>query len=148
MSSSQQAPQIGQLKFQVGFHTDIGNKRENQDIVDSRELVAGIHFLAVYDGHGTNGKECAEFARTHLPVILAKEKDLEKQPSLALRNAFMKCHEMYKKNEIDIYLSGTTATVALIQPSLHQVVVANVGDSGAILLQRKQGIVRAESVTW
>jgi serine/threonine protein phosphatase PrpC len=42
--------------------------------------------FAVFDGHG--GPNCAEFLKEHFPLLLARSKNLESNPELALRETF------------------------------------------------------------
>eukprot|EP01135_Chromosphaera_perkinsii_P002877 Nk52_evm32s229 gene=Nk52_evmTU32s229 len=134
------------LKVQIAGTTDIGNKRENQDVFDSKVFENGLNYVAVYDGHGGNGKLCAEFAKEQVPTLLCKEPNLATAPKAALTSCFAKCHKAMKA-DIDIYLSGTTATVALVNTEERKIFIGNLGDSGAIVIRKIKGKLETEQIT-
>eukprot|EP00736_Rhodelphis_marinus_P007059 Rmarinus@m.21147 len=103
-------------------------------------------FLSVFDGHA--GASVASFAAENLRKILrcllfdefkkrasAGEKDMEAACIAAmaagLREAFIRCSQHVVKNGLQ---GGSTATVALLVG--RRIVIANAGDSPAILVRR------------
>ena len=81
------------------------------------------------------------------PLILTQHKNLASNPEKALSNALMEMNRDLHTSFIDDSLSGTTACVVLMQG--HKLVVANVGDSRAVLAKRSfDGSLVAEELTW
>eukprot|EP01136_Pigoraptor_vietnamica_P031061 Opistho-1_new@91130 len=131
------------VKF--GGHTDIGNKSENQDEFEAKLRPEGV-FLGVYDGHGQNGRKIAVFTKENLPNVLREDPNFKKDIKKAIRNTFLKMQDIVKASGHDIYLSGTTATIALVIGT--KLIVANVGDSRAILgREDSKGQVKAVVLT-
>ena len=108
-------------------------------------------FFGVFDGHGTHGDSCAEFARDHVPINFAstdayKHGDFERafHDSYVSTNADMHLQERYGK--FTDMLSGTTAICGMVAG--RTLYVANVGDSRAILCVRDEsGKLRAEPLS-
>ncbi|GAV56969.1 PP2C domain-containing protein [Cephalotus follicularis] len=112
------------------------------------------HFFGVYDGHG--GSQVANYCRDRVHTALAEEIDLV---NVCLSTASMKntCHEQWQKAFINCFLKvdnevggqgglhpvaaetvGSTAVVAIICSS--HIIVANCGDSRAVLCRGKEPI--------
>ncbi|KAD4889370.1 hypothetical protein E3N88_21443 [Mikania micrantha] len=112
------------------------------------------HFFGVYDGHG--GSQVANYCRDHVHIALQEELKMMKQELVkgtvndsvqtSWKKAFTNCFE-----KVDNEVSGTptsepvapetvgsTAVVALICSS--HIVVANCGDSRAVLYRGKEAI--------
>mmetsp|Transcript_431 Transcript_431/g.542 ORF Transcript_431/g.542 Transcript_431/m.542 type:complete len:288 (+) Transcript_431:168-1031(+) len=89
---------------------------------------------AVYDGHGGDG--CSEFCKKNLFKYLKKSEGYGADLPSALRDSFLQVEEKYKKRaEKENISDGSTATVVAIRDK--RLVVANVGDSRAILIRQK-----------
>jgi len=99
-------------------------------------------FFGVFDGHGSNGHEVAEFCAKQLPRSLAEEleklkkKRHETHTSIDEKDyigrAFYKTFELLKtKSGIECTYSGSTAILCLIQGET--LFACNVGDSRAVL---------------
>lgn len=101
-------------------------------------------FLSVFDGHG--GRGVADFASTHLlPCIMESEAYKSAAVSgfateddsllfSSLRAGFNKCDaDAYVASCTSGDRSGSTAIAALISP--HRIIVANSGDSRAVLVR-------------
>jgi protein phosphatase PTC2/3 len=89
--------------------------------------------FAVFDGHG--GANCADFLREHFPVLLSRSKYVDSHPEQALRETFEKCEEKFLElceAKGGGETSGSCAVVCLLVGE--QVVVANLGDSRALML--------------
>jgi len=59
---------------QRGYYPDEPSKN-NQDAISITKKFAGEDgdlFFGVYDGHGSDGDDCAKYAREHLPKLLSK----------------------------------------------------------------------------
>jgi serine/threonine protein phosphatase PrpC len=87
--------------------------------------------LGVCDGHGDRGK-VSDFVATHAPSVLQSHMTEEDSPDW---DAIWKttCLELDDKLKLEKIQGGSTAVFALITEDL--IVVANVGDSRAILIQ-------------
>lgn len=103
-------------------------------------------FLSVFDGHG--GRGVADFVSTHLlPCIMETEaynsaaaSGFEDDSLLfsSLRAGFNKCDaDAYGASCTSGDRSGSTAIAALISP--HRIIVANCGDSRAVLVRTTVG---------
>lgn len=92
--------------------------------------------FAVYDGHGQGGELVSQFALHEIQHRLERHEALGKDTPRALRETFLAVDEALKQEPmIESLFSGTTACVALL--SKGKLTLANVGDSRAILAQKK-----------
>uniref|UniRef100_T1IXQ3 protein-serine/threonine phosphatase n=1 Tax=Strigamia maritima TaxID=126957 RepID=T1IXQ3_STRMM len=119
----------------VGSASLIGRRSANEDRIQIKEISPDILYLAVFDGHG--GNDCADFCserlQDHICFWLNRgETDLK----TILFTSFVEVNNAYSRfvtyNRTKTTLSGTTATVCLLQNSI-ELVVGHVGDSRAIL---------------
>ena len=97
----------------------------------SEEGAQDCHLFAVYDGHGSTGDFCAQFARDKWPPLLkAALKETKDEPSAAFKSSLVQVNaDLHKDESIDDSLSGTTCIAVLFQGgTIH---VANIGDSRA-----------------
>ncbi|XP_061364189.1 probable protein phosphatase 2C 33 [Gastrolobium bilobum] len=120
-----------------------GRKGINQDAVLLWENFCSKEdtiFCGVFDGHGPYGHMVAKKVRDSLPLKLIAQLDLHpnnKDPTTAtLTESFLKACKLIDKelklhHLIHCYCSGTTA-VTLVKQG-HDLVIANVGDSRAVL---------------
>ena len=94
----------------------------------------------VFDGHG--GTSAAEFARKHLLASLLAHAAFPGRPAEALRGAFVTTDEAYyravHRAEAPERDAGATALAALVWGG--RLVVANAGDSRAVLSRRGRAI--------
>lgn len=106
---------------------------ENQDAFIASASASGTKALvAVFDGHGEQGKRVSEFARLHLAKSLFNNKDLHSNPISALESAYFDTQQNLEKNRnFDAFHSGTTAVAAYRHRD--KLFIANVGDSRAVL---------------
>lgn len=102
------------------------------DMEAPQELLTG--FYAVFDGH--NGTSAAQFAAEHMAQFLLSDSSFSNKPSVALVNSFLRSdHEFCEAVCAGrCQESGSTALVALVAGN--QLVVANAGDSRAVLSRR------------
>ncbi|XP_047448518.1 protein phosphatase 1F [Mugil cephalus] len=92
-------------------------------------------YYAVFDGHG--GVEAAAYAATHLHVALGKLEILQSDTATALKSAFIRTDDMFRrKAKRERLRSGSTGVVVLIQGQ--ELAVAWLGDSQAILVRKGQ----------
>jgi serine/threonine protein phosphatase PrpC/CRP-like cAMP-binding protein len=106
---------------------------------------------AVFDGHGSAGDGCAQFAKHELPVALGKalqaaqQEDANHHPDGhlsrdAIQQALLKAHvetnqALRNDHSIDDSLSGTTAISLYLHGRRNRMTISNVGDSRAVLGQ-------------
>lgn len=112
-------------------------KPENQDsfIIKANILgIKGIYLFAVCDGHGPEGHLVARFIKEHLGDLVEKAL-IAYLPLHALEQAFEKLYEKLMESDIDVSYSGSTLVSVLVYGDL--VVCANVGDSRAIIANKK-----------
>ncbi|XP_063820853.1 protein phosphatase 1F isoform X2 [Pseudophryne corroboree] len=98
-------------------------------------------FFAVFDGHG--GLDAANYAATHVHVMVAHHEALPSDPARALKEAFQRTDAMFLKRAKRMRLrSGTTGVCALLEGDrLH---VAWLGDSQAFLVQQGNPVTLME----
>jgi len=94
--------------------------------------------LAVFDGHGPYGHDVSDFCTKKLHNYLFKYMEEFKDIPKALKTSFKQTHdqlvaECNEEAEFDCALSGTTATVVVIDRNANKVYTACVGDSRAII---------------
>lgn len=115
-------------------------KQECQDTCCMlQNLGNDTYFFAVYDGHGSSGREASQTANDYISSELQKsshkgelgrldgEKDVEEYLSKVFKNAEKKL----KSSGIDYSSSGTCAISVFIQGN--RCFIANLGDSRAVL---------------
>lgn len=112
-----------------------------------------VALYGVFEGHGPAGHHCSAFVRGHLPECIFADPDLFSRPKAVLRRCFLRTQEVLMKQDFDLHMSGTTATVTLVldirrsethcgidpkgtDESDTWAFVAHVGDSRAILASR------------
>mgnify|MGYP000882204467 CR=1 FL=1 len=136
-----------------------GQRKINQDSFIAVTNLGGErfdrHLFGVYDGHGSNGHYVSSFVKEHLPstplskllcfnflhsiiALLLNDRNLYRNPPLALINSYDICHKKLMMSEIDVKFSGTTAITILIVGD--KVISANAGDSRAIMGKLSKGI--------
>eukprot|EP00736_Rhodelphis_marinus_P000611 Rmarinus@m.26729 len=98
------------------------------------------HFFGVFDGHGQYGTPCSNFARDYIPESIKKSEHFKTDFQRAYREAFVSCNsKMHFKSatnvSFDDTLSGTTAITIYIKGKT--IYVANVGDSRAVIAERR-----------
>lgn len=124
--------------MKVGFSSDIGQKSSFEDTHVMLESFGGFRnksFFAIYDGH--RGKEASKIASEVLHEVLLAEIKKDKDISDALEKAFIDTDKQIEETGIE---SGTTAVVALFDGQ--NLIVANVGDSRAVLDRGRLGVKR------
>lgn len=118
----------------------VNSGKPNQDSFCINPQLGGdpnAHLFGVFDGHGTFGGECAEFVKDNISHSLVLSEELEKTDTIkACKRAFEVTNsQLHVNRDIDDSMSGTTAVTVMVKgDKLH---VANVGDSRAIIAQKK-----------
>lgn len=137
-----------QLSLKHSASTDIGGRSAQQDvhliISDLFKEKPGTtpptpkcSLFAVLDGHGTDGGKASTFATKILPQILKEHKQLlMDDPEAALKQVFARIHQdLVENQDIDTYMSGTTAIVVLVMDG--KLIVSHLGDSRGVLVRRE-----------
>ncbi|KAG9394078.1 Serine/threonine phosphatase, family [Carpediemonas membranifera] len=93
-------------------------------------------FLGIFDGHG--GDEASRFAAASLPKMLAKNKNLEVNPTKALELAFQYTDRSFAREHYHNSFAGSTAIVSLLVTNEEgtKLYVANAGDCRGILVRK------------
>lgn len=132
---------------QRGYYPNALGKA-NQDSYLICESLLGdksCNFFGVFDGHGEYGDFCSHYAADQLPHHLSNEMEKEggtkilqsdKMQELYIRS-FTNTNAGLHASEIDDTLSGTTG-ISILQKG-DQLIVANVGDSRAIIASEVNG---------
>lgn len=152
---------------QTGFYPS-NMLKPNQDAYSIKHDIGGeerVSQFVVYDGHGDNGHECAQYAKKKVPKkldevsrqlrvkaaqTLAKSKgekfvfNPKTWPALTKEQCEQMCSKAYNQannlmhNEKNVHsrLSGTTAITAVFYGN--KVTIANVGDSRAVIGTQKK----------
>lgn len=121
---------------QRGYYPDSPDK-PNQDAFCAHVCFGGDpeqHLLGVFDGHGEFGSQAAQFARDRVPGNLLASGHFAGNPALAMHNAMVAANMQCHQADFDDSMSGTTAVCLLVRG--RQLLVANVGDSRAVLAER------------
>ncbi|XP_051883732.1 protein phosphatase 1K, mitochondrial-like [Pristis pectinata] len=118
----------------IGYASQIGKRRDNEDRFSIAELSDGLFCFAVFDGHG--GTDAAEFCSRYIGHYIQYASIYflivpEFSTNLGATDSdFMQ--DVCDSGKGALFTSGTTATVALLKEE-SLLMVANVGDSPAIL---------------
>jgi len=136
VSSSSSAPRAS---FGVSTLCNVGKSNENQDAFVATGNSSGSKCLVgVFDGHGEMGKIISEFAKTHITKSLFNHKELHSNPASALEGAYFDAQRQIERHHSgQAFHSGTTGVCAYQHRD--KLVVANVGDSRAVLGQVSEG---------
>lgn len=99
----------------------------------------GCYYFAVYDGHGTSGKEAAQSANDYISLFIEhqdkKIRSLTTQSSVDqfLRGMYKSAEAKLKTSGIDYNNSGTCVISVFIRKN--QAFISNLGDSRAVLFR-------------
>jgi serine/threonine protein kinase/serine/threonine protein phosphatase PrpC/uncharacterized membrane protein YfcA len=121
---------------QKGYYpTDFKRLKKNQDSFDLQANVAGRegkHWAAVFDGHGTTGDACSNFAK----LGVFKEFESAMRRGDVASSALLQAHSvvnqaLHEDDTIDDEKSGTTSVCVYLEDAA--LCIANVGDSVCML---------------
>ncbi|KAI9225879.1 MAG: phosphatase 2C-like domain-containing protein [Piptocephalis tieghemiana] len=140
------------FNLEHGASTDRGGKKENQDVFlllpQLFEDEDDYSLYGVFDGHGSNGAQAATYIQSILPGLFRSRKDnFLSDPHATIRDIFQESNSLLcEDEEIDTYLSGTTASLVIITPN--RLIIAHLGDSRIVLAQKHiSGDIRAIEMT-
>jgi len=126
-----------------GVTSEKGNRPSQQDeflIIENVFGDSSHHLYAVFDGHGVQGDKVSHAVKKLFSQVFPRNKEnFLSDPKEAFITMFRDVGEMLESDpDIDTYMSGTTATIAVLTPT--SVIVANLGDCRVILAQSKKVI--------
>ena len=129
------------MEVDVGAIIITGRADEDRAVViknlgDIDPKAAKHSLYAVYDGHG--GSETVEYVAKNLHKKFVGSVHFPGNIPLALSDSFLKTDEGLKAEGIGMK-NGTTAVVAVVKPN-REIIIANTGDSRAILARRSRAI--------
>lgn len=113
---------------------NVGKGSENQDsFITSANPSGSKAFVGVFDGHGEKGGQLSRFARSAMTMNLFEDANFHSNPKAAMDNAYRATQDQIighhgREHAGD---SGTTAISAY--KNRNNLLVANVGDSRAVL---------------
>jgi len=114
------------------------NKLECQDTFCVMEdFYRRMTFLAVYDGHGPNGRHASDLANSSIRNYLLDNKetlaslDGEEGVKKFFKNMCSEIQDLYHKDELDYQLSGTCAIMVRVKDDM--IYTGNLGDSRAVI---------------
>lgn len=154
--------ELGKIKIRYGYMCQSGKKdgsiAHNKDWFSAVQDFVGKGldqhyfendaYFAVCDGHGNYGEDCAKYAANRIARRLKhglKEKvkdqgkraagDLDEEDLYnACNKAYIDCNKaMRDQRDFDVRTAGTSCTSAYIQGDRERILIANVGDSRAVL---------------
>lgn len=136
VASTSSAPRA---TFGVSTLCNVGKSNENQDSFVASGNASGTKCLVgVFDGHGEKGRVISQFAKTHIAKSLFNNKELHSNPASALEGSFFDCQRNIERHlSGEAFHSGTTGVAAYQHRD--KLIVANVGDSRAVLGQISEG---------
>ncbi|RHZ28204.1 hypothetical protein DYB37_007387 [Aphanomyces astaci] len=113
---------------------DLALHKPNQDAFVCQPMFHNQDsFFGVFDGHGTTGELCAQYARDVVPALLQQHLAKNVNTTQALIRAHVDANTMMHSAPFDDSMSGTTAISVLFQTN--EIHISNVGDSRAIVAQ-------------
>jgi len=127
------------FQTQRGYYPDALHKPNQDSFVVHRDFnkTEGKHLFCVFDGHGGAGDLCAQFARDNLGLNVVKQIKQGESVEDAFAKAFPETNAQLHKSAVEDNMSGTTAIGCLFYEN--KILVGNVGDSRAIIVQEEEG---------
>jgi len=130
---------VKEIKMHGFFKMGYGPKKtECQDSFCAMDRFADhCFFLAVYDGHGSSGREASQAANDYIQTYLEKNTKKiktftnDRQREYFLKQGFKTAESKLKNSGIDYTNSGTCCISVFIQKN--KCYIANLGDSRAVL---------------
>lgn len=134
--------EIGENKPTKTFaHSEKGQGKKKTECQDTycimEDFYKGMTYMAVYDGHGPNGRYASDLANNSIKSYLSTNKealyalDTEEDIEKFFKKMCSKVQEEFHTDKIDYQLSGTCAIMVLIKDGM--IYTANLGDSRAVV---------------
>lgn len=132
--------------FRLAVAHEEMNPRRRNTMEDVHRMIPKMHdtlpnhsFFAIYDGHG--GRQIVDFLETALETNLVEEINNPDDADLFERITRAFLITDMESRKLDITTSGATAVIGILFPdpsdaSIRKLVVANIGDSRAVLASR------------
>ena len=98
--------------------------------------------FGVFDGHGRYGHLCSDFVQTSIPALIEANIMNDHTTTDSIKAAMALSDMNMIRSKIDCSMSGTTATIAILQA--FRLVVAWVGDSPCYLIKMRPMILNPE----
>lgn len=125
-----------QRRVSHGFHLVEGKMKHGMEdyLVAENRKMDGHNFglYAIFDGH--SGREVAEYLQSHLFDNILSEPGFWRKPVTAFKKAYRSTNNHILENVVGARGGSTAVTAILIDQKY--LVVANVGDSRAVLIRR------------
>uniref|UniRef100_H3AB05 protein-serine/threonine phosphatase n=1 Tax=Latimeria chalumnae TaxID=7897 RepID=H3AB05_LATCH len=123
------------LKSGIGYASETGRRKQNEDHFSMAKVSDSLFLFAIFDGHG--GAATAEFCARNFGHFIQRNLQMDSDLESVLMKAFLQIdhtflHNVFGLGEDKALTSGTTATVVLLENET-ELIVANVGDSPAVL---------------
>lgn len=141
----QATPETQNLVISVFSQEGFGHKIEDRykiihDLGTLDPKGRNISFLGIFDGHG--GSAAAEFVTENLPQQLVKSKTFQEGGDFkdALTEAFVQTDKKFLETKEGSGCCGIAAVLFEKDPKNRRVLVANVGDSRAIISRKGNAI--------
>ncbi|KAL7752750.1 hypothetical protein RI367_001752 [Sorochytrium milnesiophthora] len=124
-----------------------GRPYQQDELLIAHGVLGGAcSVFGVFDGHGTEGAKVSRHVRETLQRLIESDSSLSafaSDPLGTLKSLFANVSASLLENtDIDCYLSGSTAVVAVVHTD--KLYVANIGDSRAVLATRRKQTVDGE----
>ncbi|XP_010509713.1 PREDICTED: probable protein phosphatase 2C 28 isoform X2 [Camelina sativa] len=132
-------------EFDHGYHLvkgQMGHSMEDYIVADTKTVKGhNIGLYAIFDGH--SGREVADYLQNHLFDNILSQPDFWRNPKKAIKRAYKSTDDYILHNVVGPRGGSTAVTAILIDGK--KIVVANVGDSRAILC-RESDVVKQVTV--
>ena len=134
---------VQDVAFSCVAGAESGRPKRNQDSVLIFMDTSACIF-AVFDGHGQHGHHCSNFVKTCLPSLIKLHilKDISVKE--AIERSIKESEEALLSAPFDCGLSGTTATIAVVQPS--RILIGWVGDSPCFIVKEFSDSVESSEI--
>ncbi|EFJ17647.1 hypothetical protein SELMODRAFT_146683 [Selaginella moellendorffii] len=127
-------------RFSFGYCGQCGKRASMEDFIEARiAKVDGqeVGLFGVFDGHG--GPRAAEFVKKNLFQNVISHPQFTSDIKFAIADTYKQTDDDYLKDEKDQFRdAGTTASTALLVGN--QLIVANVGDSRAVMSRAGEAV--------
>ncbi|TMX00132.1 hypothetical protein EJD97_001347 [Solanum chilense] len=125
-----------QRRVSHGFHLVEGKMKHGMEdylVAENRKMDGhDLGLYAIFDGH--SGRKVAEYLQSHLFENILSEPDFWRKPVTAFKKAYKSTNNYILENVVGARGGSTAVTAILIDQKY--LIVANVGDSRAVLIRK------------